>query len=247
MAIGKNKRLSKGKKGGKRKVIDPFARKEWYHIKAPAYYTKPYVGETLVNRTAGTKIASEALKGRVFETNLADLMSNEEYGFRKIFLRCDDVQGRDCLTNFYGMNFTTDKLRSLVKKWQTTVECVADLKTLDGYVLRLFAIGFTKRRANQVKKTTYAQSSQIRAIRAKMLAIMNKHVSTVDLKTLVPKFTTEVIGNDIEKAVNGIYPLHNVFIRKVKLIRAPKVDQAKLLEIHTAAAVAPAEDTGAKV
>lgn len=246
MAVGKNKRLSKGKKGGKRKVIDPFSRKEWYHIKAPDYYKKTYAGETLVNRTSGTRIASDQLKGRVFEANLAELMDNEEYGFRKIFLKCDDVQGRDCLTNFYGMAFTTDKLRSLVKKWQTTVETIADLKTLDGFVLRLFCIGFTKRRMNQVKKTSYAQSSQIRQIRAKMLGVMTKHVANSDLKTLVPKFTTEVIGNEIEKAVNGIYPLHNVFIRKVKLIRAPKVDAAKLMEIHSGAPAA-AEDTGAKV
>ncbi|KAF0852628.1 40S small subunit ribosomal protein eS1 (rpS3A) [Andalucia godoyi] len=243
MAIGKNKRLSKGKKGGKRKIIDPFSRKEWYHIKAPNYYKNQYVGETIVNRTQGTKIASEQLKGRVFEANLAELEANEEYGFRKIFLKCEDVNGRDCLTNFYGMNFTTDKLRSLVRKWQTTVENIIDVKTLDGFVLRLFCIGFTKRRQNQVSKTSYAQTSQIRQIRAKMTAIINKHVTSSNLSTLVPKFTTEVIGTEIEKAVNGIYPLQNVFIRKVKLIRAPKLDAGKVAELHAAVV---AEDTGAK-
>jgi hypothetical protein len=32
---------------------DPFARKEWYDIKAPAMFTNRNVGKTVVNRTQG--------------------------------------------------------------------------------------------------------------------------------------------------------------------------------------------------
>ena len=39
------------------------------------------VGKTIINRTQGTKIASEGLKGRVFEISLGDL-NNSEFDFR---------------------------------------------------------------------------------------------------------------------------------------------------------------------
>lgn len=232
MAVGKNKRMSKGKKGGKKKIVDPFLKKDWYEIKAPSYFTKSNVGKTLVTRTQGTKIASDGLKGRVFEVSLADLNNDEDHAHRKMRLRAEDVQGRNVLTNFWGMDFTTDKLRSLVKKWQSLVEAFLDVKTSDGYIVRLFAIGFTKKRQNQIKRTCYAQSAQIKKIRAKMVEVMQREAATCDLKELVQKLIPELIGREIEKSCAGIYPLQNCAIRKVKILKAPKFDVSKLMEVH---------------
>jgi small subunit ribosomal protein S3Ae len=232
MAVGKNKRISKGKKGGKKKIVDPFSKKDWYDVKAPSMFAVRNVGKTLVTRTQGTKIASEGLKGRVFEVSLADLQKNEEDAYRKMRLRVEDVQGRNCLTNFWGMDFTTDKLRSMVRKWQTLIEAHVDVKTSDGFTLRMFCIAFTKKRQGQIKRTAYAQSSQIRTIRRKMVEIMAREASSCDLKDLVAKFIPEAIGKDIEKACQGIYPLQNVAIRKVKVLKAPKFDLTKLMEVH---------------
>merc|ERR1712230_195242 len=208
MAVGKNKRLTKGKKGNRKKAVDPFTKKDWYDVKAPALFTNSNIGKTLVTRTAGTKIASDGLKGRVFEVSLGDLNKSEDDSFRKIRLRVEDIQGKNCLTNFWGMRFTTDKLRSLVRK------------------------------------TSYAQSAQIRAIRKKMTDIMTKEVSSVELIKAVEKFIPEYIGKDIQKACEGICPLQNVYIRKVKILKPPKFDAAKLAEIHAGETGA---ETGAKI
>ncbi|XP_035681990.1 40S ribosomal protein S3a-like [Branchiostoma floridae] len=232
MAVGKNKRLTKGgKKGAKKKIVDPFTKKDWYDVKAPAMFNIRQIGKTLVTKTTGTKIASEGLKNRVFEVSLADLQ-NDEVAFRKFKLIVEEVQGRNCLTNFHGMNLTTDKLRSMVKKWQTLIEANVDVRTTDGYLLRLFCIGFTKKRQNQIKKTAYAQHTQIRAIRKKMVEIMTREVSSNDLKEVVNKLIPDSVGKDIEKACQGIYPLHDVYIRKVKVLKKPKFDVGKLMELH---------------
>merc|ERR1712080_613438 len=79
--------------------------------------------------------------------SLADLQNENdaERSFRKFKLVCEEVQGKNCLTNFHGMGLTTDKLRSMVKEWQTLVEGNCDVKTSDGYTLRVFCIGFTRK------------------------------------------------------------------------------------------------------
>jgi len=233
MAVGKNKRLTKGgKKGGKKKAGDPFLKKEWYDVKAPSVFTERHAGKTLVSRTQGTKIATEELKGRVLEVNLADLQKDEDQAFRKIKLCIEDVQGRNCLTDFHGLELTRDKQCSLIRKWTTLIEAHVDAKTTDGYVVRMFVLAFTKRRQDQVKNNCYAQSAQIRKIRRRMTEIMIKQASSGPLRDLVKNLIPEVIGKEIEKQTQGIYPLKDVLIRKVKIIKKPKFDITKLMELH---------------
>ncbi len=135
--------------------------------------------------------SADSIRDRVLEVSLADLTKDEDQSYRKIKLRVEEVQGKNALTNFYGMDFTSDKLRSLIRKWQTLIEAYVDVKTTDGYLLRLFAIAFTKRRPNQVKKTAYAQTSQIRAIRSRMFEVMTRETVNEDLKGLVQKLMPE--------------------------------------------------------
>ena len=142
------------------------------------------------------RVATDYLKGRILEVNLADLNKDEDQNYRKIKLQMLDVSGKHCLTNFYGMDMTTDKIRSLVKKWQvgriqlnlyvdtiygdvslwifdvhvqicalceslrvntngpssfqTTIECVVDVNTIDGYKLRMSCIAVSSYPLNHI-------------------------------------------------------------------------------------------------
>ena len=61
---------------------------------------------------------------------------------------------------------------------------------------------------------------------------MTREATSCDLKELVGKFIPEAIGKEIEKACQGVYPLQNTFVRKVKLLRAPKFDINRLMEVR---------------
>jgi small subunit ribosomal protein S3Ae len=233
MAVGKNKRLTKGgKKGNKKKVGDVFLKKEWYDIKAPSYFGKRQAGKTLVTRTQGTKIASEGLKNRIVEMNLADLNNDDDQGYRKMSLMIEDVQGRNCLTNFHGMSLTRDKLCSLIKKWQSTVEAACEVKTNDGYTVRMFCIGFTARQSEQVKTTCYGNATQMKKVRKKMRDVMIAESANCSLRDLVKKFIPESISKEIEKKCKSIFPMKDVYIRKCKVLKKPKFDITKLMELH---------------
>jgi len=82
---------------------------------------------------------------------------------------------------------------------------------------------------------------------------MIREVSSSDLKEVVNKLIPDSIGRDIEKACQGIYPLHDVMIRKVKVLKKPKFDVGKLMELHgegtgkSTTTTAKVGDEGAKI
>ncbi|KAB0378257.1 hypothetical protein FD755_009835 [Muntiacus reevesi] len=104
MAVVKNKRLTKGgKKRAKKTVVDPVSKKDWYDMKASVSFNIRNIGKNLVTRTQGTKITSDGLRDCVFEMSLTNLQ-NDEVAFRKFKLIIENVQGKNCLTNFHGMD-----------------------------------------------------------------------------------------------------------------------------------------------
>jgi len=241
MAYGKNKGLAKGgKKGQKKKQADAFLKKVWYDIKAPTYFqgkANRKVGKTVVCKTQGTKIETEGLKGRICEFNLADLKEDElgksEDGHKKVKLEVQEIQGKNCLTDFHGLSLTRDKMCQMIKKKHSLIEAQADCKTTDGYTVRLFCIAFTKEVKDfQVKQFTYAQTAQIRRIRRKMVEVMQREVGNGALKNLVQGLVVDKIESAMKTATSRIYPLEPIHIHKAKIVKKPKLDITKLMEIH---------------
>lgn len=241
MAYGKNKKLT-GKKGNKKKQIDPFVRKNWYDIKAPTYLNSQSrrAGRTCVTKTTGQRIETEGLKGRVAEFNLADLALKNEDSHKKMKLEVQDITGRSCLSDFHGLSLTRDRTCHMIRKRHSLIEARSDVRTSDGYVVRLFVVAFTKEIKDQVRIFSYAQTAQIKKIRKKIVNLLQQTVGGGSLKDLVNLLISDKLESDIKSACQSIYPVEPVHVFKVKIVRKPKVDFTKLMEIHEGA---PA-DTG---
>ena len=232
MAQGKSKKVY-GKKGQKKKVVDSLSRKEWFELKAPAPFQSESFGYTCANRTQGLRKVEDSIRGRVVSQMQADLAPNQDtFHWRKIKLIVDQVEGRQAVTSFYGIDITKDELCSLIKKRKTLIEAVQDVRTADGYLLRIFAICFTKETPGQKRKTNYAKASQQQMIRRKMNDIIAKEVAKSNATQILNLFTSEVIEKKITKDVSPIYPVKNVKVRKIKVIQRPNIDYHKLNEMH---------------
>jgi small subunit ribosomal protein S3Ae len=146
--------------------------------------------KTPVNQTAGKTLASDSIKGRVFEVSLGDLNPNSKNSYQKIRLVVDDAaegSNKECYTNFYGLETTRDHLCSLIRKWHSLIETFVDVKTSDGFLMRFFVVAFTQKNPQQLKATSYAQRSQVKQIRRKTAEIITKEVNRITLKELVSK------------------------------------------------------------
>lgn len=68
---------------------------------------------------------------------------------RKFRLITEDVQGNTAY--FHGL-LVIDKYAPWLKKWQPMIKAHVDVKIIDGYLLHLFCVGFTKKCNNQIWK-----------------------------------------------------------------------------------------------
>lgn len=227
------------KKGAKKKKqTDVFLKKEWYVVKIPNYFANQE-NKWRIGYTPAKKVgARKQLDNRTFIMNLGDLQDdwkkNEhaEYNFKKYKFVTEEIFGPQILTQWHGMEITRDKRCSLIRKRHSMIRCTVDAKTTDGYVLRVMALAFTARQQGQVKKNAYAKNSQKRIMRARMRDVIKNHISSETLEGVVSKLNEDTMGKDILKSCKLIYPLKDSLIEKVKVLRKPKRDVSRLMEMH---------------
>merc|ERR1719464_849497 len=79
---------------------------------------------------------------------------------------------------------------------------------------------------------TYAQSAQIKKIRKKIVQVLQTEIGNKPLAEFVKSLLIDKIETEIKRSCERIYPLEPVHIQKVKIVKKPKMDITKLMEVH---------------
>jgi small subunit ribosomal protein S3Ae len=143
---------------------------------------------------------------------------------------------------------TRDKLDSILRKYKTLITANVDVKTADGFIVRMFCMGYTKKLPQSHCNHTYAQQAKRRQIRDAMIQTMTQAAEASTVEVLSKDLVEEKIENKIVEQCKNIFQIEAVYITKVKVIKAPALsaEQVSALQIpqealQTTAAPRPSE------
>jgi small subunit ribosomal protein S3Ae len=190
--------------------IDGWKSKEWFNIEAPVYLNRANVGTTMAGDPS-------LLLGRNVETTVGELMNDMTKNNTKVILRINNVVGETATTDLVGHELTTDYVRSIVKRQTSRIDANIEVRTKDGYVIRVKPTCFTIKRA---------RSSQIKAIREVMIDIVNKRAMETDFENFMQEAILGRLSAAIYRQAKFIYPLRRVEIRKTYVEAMPKAAPA---------------------
>jgi small subunit ribosomal protein S3Ae len=185
--------------------LDGWKSKEWYNIEAPVYLNRAVVGTTMAGDPS-------LLLGRNVETTVGELTNDMTKNNTKVVLRISNVVGDTAATDLMGHELTTDYIRSIVKRQTSRIDANVEVKTKDGYIIRVKPTCFTIKRA---------RSSQMKAIRELMVEIVKRRAAESDFETFMQEAILGRLSAAIYRQAKFIYPLRRVEIRKTEVEKMP--------------------------
>jgi len=189
-----------------RRIQDKWRMKEWYDIVSPAYF-----GGANLGTTPSSQVAS--LIGRTVEATLYDITGDFAQLYLKLYFTVTNITGKEAQTIFSGHEYSRDYLRSLVRRGSTRVDAIDDVKTQDGYDIRLSVVILPIGRLN---------TGQIAYLRRIVRDIIADKAKNLTFEHLVQEAVLGKIASDIYNEAKKIAPLRHVGVRKSKLITVPE-------------------------
>jgi small subunit ribosomal protein S3Ae len=185
-----------------KKVKDRWKAKEWYKLYAPKMFNQVLLGETPSSEPSN-------LMGRIVEATVHDLTGDFSKMHVKLTFKVKEVRGFDAHTVFIGQTLTSDYVRRLTRRKRTKTDHVIDVRTKDGYLLRIKPMSVTDKRI---------QSSQETAVRAAMTNEVTNMGIEMTMADMVKVIITGEMSKRLSNAAKVIVPIKRVEVRKTEVL-----------------------------
>jgi len=188
-----------------KKVRDKWRTKEWYSVFTPAYF-----GEQNV---AGIPCEDpKKLIGRVVETTLYDITNDFSHQSIKLYFLVVANNADRAETILKSHEYSTDYLRSLVRRGSTRIDGIFTASTIDKYLTRVYIVGFSHGRVN---------GSQEHGIREVMGKVVAEKAAKLTYSQLCHEMVLGKMGSDVYNEAKKVCPLRHIGVRKSKLLSMP--------------------------
>src|SRR2546421_721279 len=119
-----------------KKVRDKWRAKEWYSVFTPSYFGEMSVASIPVEDP-------KKLIGRVVETTLYEITNDFAHQSTKLYFLVVANKGDRCDTILKSHEYSTDYLRSLVRRGSTRMDGIFTASTIDKYLTRVYTVAFS--------------------------------------------------------------------------------------------------------
>lgn len=150
----------------------------------------------------------------MIDATLHDITRDFTHQYLKMYFRIVEVTDKVAQTVFNGHEYSSEYLRSLVRRRTTRIDGILAITTKDRYRLRLAVSVFT---LNRIK------TSQERVVRSIIRRIVREKADVLTFDQYVQELVLGKIASDIYNEAKKIAPLRHVGVRKSKLLLQPTI------------------------
>jgi len=195
-----------------KRIKDRWRMKDWFNVIAPSCF-----GE--LNIASIPCEDENKLIGRVVEATLYDITGDFSHQTIKLYFLINGLEGRKAKTIMKGHEYSSDYLRSLIRRGTSRVDGIFNVVTKDGFSSRVSIVAFSKSRLN---------TSQKKALRKIMKDVIEEKAKKLNYEQLCQEMVLGKIGSEIYNLAKKITQLRHVGVRKSKLLFMPQKPVEKI-------------------
>ncbi len=194
-------------------------KKAWYKILAPPQFQHQEMGESYL-------ATAESAVGRIVKVNLRELTGNPKDQSAYLVFRIDKAGGMNLQTSLIGYEMILSTLKRMAKLGADRLDDSFICKSKRGAVAQIKVVMVT------LRKTDRSVQAKLRHI---LHAVLQEELSKGDFSAFIQGIVEVRIRVALKKKLDKVYPVRELAIRYVRLLKAGAVLEAAPQEAAVAA------------